>query len=599
MISNLFNKSEMGAVFDLLSHQHKLLLEIQLINPKNHKTEGRGFFNDVDFLCEAASVHLGRFNFALTPYAYSPDHIPSRSSYNQFDRAMVEANPESWSRPHSLTVIFAFQPEALREIENNLDPQQGIVQMAYQIGAIMERLHIQSFSLEYNPLSITARFVPHFFQIEPSLTKPNFLHLTKLFRDCLEKEMTKAEHKKFALGSTILGQGMDPMPGLPGNFGDTNDVSTVWSLSLPCLSDDPIFEALFEESQTGKKTKSSTVYAASNLQGLSQSWSDEPDEIPHKDLKAPAKPTKVESETEADGYSERKQKEEIGLLESQLKLALSTAWNWPLMSQTFNHLYGGTQGGQVLLMQADPFAGELAFQFFLQCTEPMTREGKGQLLIFSKKRKQADLALAALSRHYGFNPLLAQDGAKTDPMLMAKNYASLFATPPLMPVCGANEGLENLINYLEHDFQLRQKRRSGAPIPLVILIDNLEEFRSEGAETYRGLMRLRQRLNDLNATLWLTHLTSPSQAESVRPFLGLCDYHALLDHDGNFETPRVGMAAWEQAFSPDPSLRPTLHEIGLVRISFSAQGSHRRYPSSYLYHRPTFLFKEMTPEQKK
>jgi hypothetical protein len=109
------------------------------------------------------------------------------------------------------------------------------------------------------------------------------------------------------------------------------------------------------------------------------------------------------------------------------------------------------------------------------------------------------------------------------------------------------------------------------------------------------LVRLRQRLRDLNAALWLTHLVPATQSAAARQYLGLADYHAVLDYDGSYESPGDGPAEWEKAFALDPSLQKTLPDLGLVRISFAAQGSHRSYPSAYLFHRPTSLFKEISP----
>jgi hypothetical protein len=105
---------------------------------------------------------------------------------------------------------------------------------------------------------------------------------------------------------------------------------------------------------------------------------------------------------------------------------------------------------------------------------------------------------------------------------------------------------------------------------------------------------LRLRLRDLNSTLWLTHLLPASQSEEARTVLGLADFHGMLDCDGRLDrAPGAAADAWEKSFSLDAGLQKILPDLALIRIGFEAAGSHRRYPSSYLYHRPTCLFQEV------
>ena len=589
MASTLFNKQDIAATFSSLSAPRKMVLEISLVQPKTGKVEGRGFFNDSDFLCEAVNPYLGRYNFALSSFAYPPDQIPSRNSYNQFDRALAEIASPDGGFAHSLTLGFFFKPDILKELQKSPDPQQTIMQVAFQLGVILDRLGLKTYSLEYNPTFMNARFLPS--ALPADFKKPQLTKLAQILQTKVEKEMFPAEHKNFVPRSSLL-KGYDPMPGLPGLFGDANDTFTVWSLSPPRIAQEPIFTQLVEESLGIKQTAAAAeVQGPSNLQGLRQSWSANAEEAP-KAAAPKTEPRRPEAHPETEGFADRKQKAEVEQLGKYLKIAAATLWSWPLYSGMFSRVYRGTQCGQILLLQTDPFAGDPAFHFLLQSAESLAKEGKGQVLVFTKKRAAGELALAALSRHLRANPLLANN-VPHNPDELAQSFASLFINPPLIPPCAPTEGLENLINYLDHDFQLRQKKHGSMPMPLCIVMDNLEEFRQgDRAETYRGLMKLRQRLRDLNATLWITHLVHPGNTEESRSFLGLADYHARFEYSGSVEGSDADPAVWERSFALDPSLQQILPDLSLAKISFAAQGSHRYYPSQYLYHRPTCLFTE-------
>jgi hypothetical protein len=587
MISTLFNKQDIATAFETLSSNRKMVLEVLLVQPKTGRVEGRGFFNDSDFLCEGVNSFLGRYNFALSPFAYLPDQIPSRNSYNQFDRALGETVAQDRGIAHSLTLGFFFKPDTVKEMENAPDLRQGILQTAYQVGAILDRMGLKTYSLEYNPQFLTARFIPA--AMPADFKRPQLAKLAQVLQTRVEKDMFPAEHKKFVPRASLV-QGYDPMPGLPGLFGDAKDTFTVWSLSPPHIAQEPIFTQLVEESLGIKKAAATAdVYGPSNLQGLMQSWNADEEDAPK--VSAPnTEARRQETHADSEGFADRKQKAEVEQLGKYLKTAAASLWSWPLYSGMFQRVYRGTQCGQVLLLQTDPFAGDPAFHFLLQSAETLAKEGKGQVLVFTKKRAAGELALAALSRHLRGNPLLAGN-VPHDPEDLARSFASLFANPPLIPPCAPTEGLENLINYLDHDFQLRQKKTGSVPMPLCIVMDNLEEFRqADDHETYRALMKLRMRLRDLNATLWATHLVSPDKTEGARAYLGLADFHARFEYDGS----GVGSdsAAWERSFSLDASLQSVLPDLSLARISFAAQGSHRHYPSQYLYHRPTSLFTE-------
>ncbi len=594
MLSSVFNKQELTATFDALSLQGQSLIEVALFNPSTLKSEGRGFFNDSDFLCEAANPHLGRFNFGITPFAYAPDRLPSRSSYNQFDRSLIDHNTES-SRVHSATLSFCFRPDALRELGAAPDPQQGVVQMAYAVTGILERLGLHSFSLEYNPTTLVVRFLPRLLQNRADAFRSQLGPWTRSFLERVDKEMTPAEHKQFTLAAAALGQVFDPVPGLPGVFNDNKDLITVWSLSPPRPAEESYFDELLDLClrPTDSRKNGVDVYAPANLQGLSQGWDDRDDE-PMLGGVGTMKSTRSETAhaPEAQAFSDRKQQEEVRELADAFQHAAEACWTWPLYSQAFSTRYRGLQCGQVMLMQADPFAGALAFDFLLQCAEPWAKEGKGQVVAFTKKKSAGDLALAALARQYKTHPLSEASQAGRNAAEWARNYAGLFTDAPIFPVCAPNESLESLFNYLDHDFQLRHRRKGGDAPPVAILVDDLHGFRQgDETETYRGLLRLRQKLRDLNATLWITQLVPQAQMPQSRSFLSLADFHARFASGGEVAANDSG--AWEKSFALDAALQKALPDLALVRIGFAAQGSHRHYPSAYLYHRPTCLYKEI------
>src|SRR5690606_26390028 len=111
MSSSLFGKDDLLKTFQPLSESGKAYLEIQLINPKSGKAEGRGFFNDADFLLEACRSMVGRYNFSLSNFAFNQAQIPTRGSYNQFDRALSESPTQDQARAHSLSLLLLLTPD--------------------------------------------------------------------------------------------------------------------------------------------------------------------------------------------------------------------------------------------------------------------------------------------------------------------------------------------------------------------------------------------------------------------------------------------------------------------------------------------------------
>jgi hypothetical protein len=288
-------------------------------------------------------------------------------------------------------------------------------------------------------------------------------------------------------------------------------------------------------------------------------------------------------------------------LAAHLQACSQGRWRWPLFSGYFNKVHQGAACGELLLLQSDPFASDIAFNFLMQCAETFAREGAGQLAVFSKRRSAGDIALGSLRRHYKADPLDArQAGRFPDPEGLAKVHSSLFPGSPHVPACGRNEGLDNVLRYLEHDYLLKQ-RKTGSPLtPLAIIVDGIEDFLQEGAsETCKRLAALKQRLREVNGTLWITQ-SRPVGSPAPREYLGLADQLATLDHDGSLEAADAGSrpprpGEWEAGFHLDLSLGKLMHEISLVKLRFQAHGSHRVLHGHYVYYRPSLLFREIHP----
>ncbi|HKP96369.1 MAG TPA: hypothetical protein VJ385_11495, partial [Fibrobacteria bacterium] len=206
------------------------------------------------------------------------------------------------------------------------------------------------------------------------------------------------------------------------------------------------------------------------------------------------------------------------------------------------------------------------------------------------------------------NPLAGKPESGTpEASALAKAFDSLFPNPPQMPPCGRQDGLEQLLKYLEHDYLPKQRKRGNALMPLAILIDNLDEFGGDDkAEIYRGLSQMKMRLREFNGSLWVTRMGGAEQC-AADPCLGLADYLMVFDHDGSREAAsrtaegsgkhaRHSRASeWEAGFHVDLSVAKLMQEVSLAKIRFQAHGSHRHFQGHYVYHRPSCLFKEINP----
>ena len=231
------------------------------------------------------------------------------------------------------------------------------------------------------------------------------------------------------------------------------------------------------------------------------------------------------------------------------------------------------------------------------------------MLLFSKKRSLGDVALCALSRHYRGNPLAGKpSGGVPEAASLAKAFDSLFPNPPQLAPCSRQDGLEQLLKYLEHDYLPKQRKRGNVLMPLAIVIDNLDEFAGDDpAETFRGLSQMKMRLREFNGSLWVTRMGTSAQGADD-PCVGLADYLLVLDNDGSREsamkraepaeaaarTARAPNASeWEAGFHVDLSVARLMQEVSLAKIHFRAHGSHRQFHGHYVYHRPSCLFKEI------
>ena len=161
MLSSLFSKPDLLKTFVPLSETGKAYLEILLVNGKTSKVEGRGFFNDADFLVEACRGLVGRFNFCLSNYAYTQAQIPTRASYNQFDRTMADFPGQDQARAHSLSLAMLFKPDLIREMavqSNHGTTGDPFLNIVYQIDGILGRLGLKSYSVDYFLTGVVLRF---------------------------------------------------------------------------------------------------------------------------------------------------------------------------------------------------------------------------------------------------------------------------------------------------------------------------------------------------------------------------------------------------------------------------------------------------------
>ncbi len=596
MLQTLFHKTDLMKAFAPLSQNGQVCLETLLIHPKTLRVEGRGFFNDPDFVLEACTPLAGRYNFGLSPFSYSPDRVPSRQAYNQFDRNLLEAQHQEHGNPHSLTVSFQFKPDLFRE----LDPAKGnhVLQVVYLIDAILERIPLKTFSLDFGGNAMTARFLPACASHYPNLSRAQYFDVTRKLIERIEKEMYPQEHKKFVTVSAALGKAWDPLPGTPlvmsAEEGGNMQATTAGHLQL---ANDALFQSLFEEVVQGPKSRTSGVYAPANLQGLSQDWGASSEEGPglaRAPLGQPHLERAVKEESHAEvGMQENRHLEEMTAYFQNVSLS---RWRWPLTSQAFQRQFQGLACGEMLMLQCDPFGAETALHFLMQSAEGFARDQGGQMLIFSKRHTPGELALFTMARHLKQHPFQVRNGQKpADPRSLVQQFTGLFPCAPIFLACSPGENWENIMRYLEHDYLVRSKKNGATPPPLAILIDGAEDFRMPTRElTFSQVAQFKARLRDLNASLWLVDPLIDGQAP-VESLLGLADYLAILDFDGSLSNEGEKGEGWEFSFSLDPQLRASSAELSLVRLAFQSHGSHRCMTSSYVHWAQAGLFKELQP----
>jgi hypothetical protein len=596
LIQTLFNKNDLLKAFLPLSQGGQIYLELLLINPKNHQVEGRGFFNDPDFVVEACTPVFGRFQIALSPYAYAPDSIPSRQAYNQFDRSLQNQIHQEKGIPHSISVAFQFKNELYQE----LDPAKGnhVMQVVYLIDTILGRIPLKSFSLDFGGTSMTARFLPACAGNYPGLTRAQYLDVTRRLLERIEKEMFPQEHKRFQVLASAFGKVHDPLPGTPlivgSDEGNAMAVTTAGSLSL---ANEPFFQQIFEEAVEGKKARAGDLYAPANLQGLSQNWEDNHTSASPLLARESLGKSHLEVQSKAEPKAEVsfKDKKQIDELTHYFQSVSQNRWRWPLTSQAFNRNFQGIASGEMLILQCDPFGAESGLHYLLQSAENHSRESGAQLMVFSKRHTPGDLSLFALSRHMKQNPLGSRQAKPPSPQSLAEQFFGLFSLPPIYIDCARGETWEHVARYLEHDYMVRSKKNGAAQPPLAIIMDGIEDFRLPSPDdTFRFIADLKNQLREVNGCLWL--LDPLVQGKTSLPTLpGLADYLLRFDFDGSLSGETDGEETWEFSFPIDANLRKQSSDLSLVRIHFSAHGSHHRDASAFMHLRTAGLFKEIAP----
>jgi hypothetical protein len=602
MITSIFSKQDLLKTFLPLSDAGKNFLEILLVNPKSSKVEGRGFFNDSDFLLEACKPLVGRYNFCLTNFGFSQDKIPTRESFNQFDRTLLDPAIQDQSRVHSLSIAILFKPELIREMNNQTGNTDHFMAIIYQIDAISSRLNLKSYSIDYFLTGVVLRFWPVNALRQRPLNKAALVLVSKHLVDLFEKKMNTQEQKRFAITASAMGKLWDPTPGLPGLFtGEDANIMTVTSSGSLEPSEDTQFSEILDEIFDPKKKPVRENQKSANIQGLSQSWQETQE---NQFETTPTRGLQLEKDFSSgkEEYLDPQARENSKELVAYFHSHSQTKWRWPLYSATFNHIHKGTACGELLLLQCDRFASELGFQFLMQCAEDFNKEGTGQILVFSKKRTLGSLAKSALSRHYKSNPFSGKTPVTPDGASLTKAYTALYPNPPQIPACNRNDSLDQLLKYLEHDYLLKQKKRGGSLMPLTIIIDNLTEFsQGDQDETFQQLSNMKMRLYEFNACLWVMQLRCQDSAKTNQD-LALADFHLSLDHDGSQEAALQGKSAlplraseWEAGFHAEFTTEMLLKEFSLLKIRFQGHGSHRSFVGHYAYQRPTGLFQEINP----
>jgi hypothetical protein len=342
--------------------------------------------------------------------------------------------------------------------------------------------------------------------------------------------------------------------------------------------------------------RSGDLYAPANLQGLSQNWEENHTASPLLARESLGK-SHLDVQTKAEPKAEVsfKDKKQIDELTQYFQSVSHNRWRWPLASQAFNRNFQGIASGEMLLLQCDPFGAESGLHYLLQSAENHARENSAQLMVFSKRHTPGDLSLFALSRSLKQNPLGARQTKPPAPQALAEQFFGLFSNPPIYIDCARSETWEHVARYLEHDYMVRSKKNGNTQPPLAIIVDGIEDFRLPSMDdTFRFIADLKNQLRDVNGCLWL--LDPLVQGHSSLPTLpGLADYLLRFDYDGTLSGDADLKDGWEFSFPIDPNLRKQSADLSLVRIQFSAHGSHHRDASAYMHLRPAGLFKEIAP----
>ncbi len=592
-MTSLFDRQTLLQTFLPLSDSGKKCLEIILVHPDTQKSTGRGFFNDPDFLLEACRPFAGHFNFALSNFAYTAESIPETVGLNRFDRSsLLDDSHQHQGRAHSLTLQWLLKPEYLHNVESQFDPPEQILQIGYAIGQVMARLQSTRHTLDFFQTGMVLRIMPAFMQ-EKAVNKNELFALSKTLLARIGRELQEEENRKFALKCGIADALFDPLPGMPGSFSRENQDSIIVQSSGRLEPSNEPFIKEFIPSHAAPAAATNTPFTGANMLNLSQNWQVAlPEEGGVKAEGKDHRPPGAES-----GFTAiKKSKASNGLAEEFLQ-KISASWSWPVSGSAFAKKHV-SRCGSLLMLDCPPFSAAPGLQFLLQSAETGIKQGLGQVLVFSKKMGESDLALCALARHLHVDPLSTPNGKEPDVEHLAREYRTLFKLPPLAPPCSRDEGLRQIIRYLEHDYLIKQKNNGGGLPPLVIVLDNLHEFLPDSAsEAYKDLCQLKRKLPEVNAALWI--LNARQTDSTPEDFYTLCDQRLSLqtgpssDSNSPEKVSDSAWKEWEKHFPVDPALQKILPELSMVRIRFEAHGLHRDAWSRFLYHRPTRLFREI------
>jgi hypothetical protein len=323
MHSSLFSKPDLLKTFTPLSDGGKAYLEILLVNAKTNKAEGRGFFNDPDFLLEACRGLVGRFNFCLSNFAYNQAQIPTRAAYNQFDRSLADFPGQDQARAHSFSFCLLFKPELIREMTAPGQHPAGPVNFVNEIESILSRFGAKRYGLDYFLTGVAVRICAPIAMQKRPLSKPGLTLATKKMLEILDKQMTPLDRKHFGLTSSVTGKIFDPAPGLPGIFvPDAPDSMVVTSSGDLAPGDEAAIGALLEEAfETKRGSKADRPKAEGyatplNIQGLSQSWSETSEPQYESAAGAELEHHRPGPDAEQNGHAEPPPREDLRELET-------------------------------------------------------------------------------------------------------------------------------------------------------------------------------------------------------------------------------------------------------------------------------------------